>query len=287
MQKIQLLLLFIVVGFNVSAAQVDTLLVKSMVMNKYIKNIVLLPESYSEAKANFPVVYLLHGAGGNHTDWLNAAPNIKEYVDKHKFIIVCPNAGKTSWYFDSPVDPSSQYETYISKELVLAVDVTYSTIKNANGRAITGLSMGGHGAIYLAFQHPNIWGAVGSMSGGLDLCPFPKNWEIYKRLGVYDQNKSRWQNHSVINMIDNLNDDLSLKIIFDCGFSDFFYDVNKQFEEKLKQCNIAHQFIERAGSHNWEFWRESISFHLPFFADFFSSHHIEKIDEAIDVLEEY
>jgi len=188
-------------------------------------------------------------------------------------IIVCPNGGTTSWYFDSPIDSHSQYETYIAKELVEAVDATYHTIKNGNGRAITGLSMGGHGAFYLAFKHPEIWGAAGSMSGGLD-----------KRLGVYHKNKNLWEEHSVINMIDEYPIE-ELKIIFDCGTNDFFYEVNKRFENKLKQCGIPHQFMERAGKHNWAYWAESIVVHLQFFIDFFKSTELENNREVIEQME--
>lgn len=273
-----LALLLLLSLYDAYAANVDTLLVKSKVMDKYIKNLVVLPDDYNADAKAYPVVYLLHGAGGNHLDWITSVQNITNYADAFNFIIVCPNGGKTSWYFDSPVDKNSQYETYIAKELVQAVDATYNTIQRFNGRAITGLSMGGHGAFYMAFRHPNIWGAAGSMSGGLDLCPFPNNWNIYKRLGIYDKNKSRWEDHSVINMV-YLLEETDLKIIFDCGKSDFFYKANKQFETKLKQCNIEHQFIERPGGHTWTYWANSIQIHAHFFSDFFKTSQV-KLKEA-------
>jgi len=194
-------LLFLLSECSAYAAKVDTLLVKSKAMDKYIKNIVVLPDGYSNNEKAYPVVYLLHGAGGNHTDWITNVKDITNYADAFNFIVVCPNGGKTSWYFDSPVDENSQYETYMAKELVQAVDATYNTFQQFSGRAITGLSMGGHGAFYLAFRHQNIWGAAGSMSGGLDLCPFPNSWDIYKRLGIYSKNKRQWEDHSVINMV--------------------------------------------------------------------------------------
>lgn len=280
MRAIVLFFLSIIFAYQSYAAHVETLQVKSKVMNSYIKNTVILPNTYEATQSAFPVVYLLHGAGGDYRDWINGAPKIKEYVDKHQLIIVCPDGGKTSWYFDSPIDPNSQYETYLSKELIEAVEVTYNTIKKRNGRAITGLSMGGHGAFYLAFKHTEIWGAAGSMSGGLDICPFPNNWEIYKRLGAYDQNKNLWEEHAVINLIDEYYIE-DLQIIFDCGTEDFFYDVNIRFEAKLKQCDIPYQFIERAGKHNWAYWEESIVVHLQFFTEFFSSTQLENPSEVI------
>ena len=84
-------------------------------------------------------------------------PEIEKYLPiDYDIIIVCPDGNKTRWYFDSPVDSSSQYETYISKELISEVDKKYNTNASKNGRAITGLSMGGHGALYIAFKHQDI-----------------------------------------------------------------------------------------------------------------------------------
>jgi S-formylglutathione hydrolase FrmB len=166
------------------ASQVDTLIVQSESMNKSISNIVILPENYSEEN-QLPVIYLLHGYSDNHETWMNNAPKIKEYADKYNVIIVCPDANYSSWYFDSPIDDSIKYETYISSELVKSVDRNYNTIDNRNGRAITGLSMGGHGAFYLSFKHQDVWGAAGSISGGVDIVPFPSSWDISKQLGKY------------------------------------------------------------------------------------------------------
>src|SRR5690606_1283607 len=134
-----------------------------------------------------------------------------------------PDGGVTSWYFDSPIDPQMQYETYMSKELITRIDQTYRTLSDRSGRAITGLSMGGHGAFYLAFKHQDIWGAAGSMSGGVDLRPFPNNWDLAKRLGNYAEHKENWETNTVINLVHQLEGD-HLKLIFDCGSSDFFYD---------------------------------------------------------------
>jgi len=130
------------------ASQVDTLIVQSESMNKSISNIVILPDNYSEEN-QLPVIYLLHGYSDNHETWMNNAPKIKEYADKYNVIIVCPDANYSSWYFDSPIDDSIKYETYISSELVKSVDRNYNTIDNRNGRAITGLSMGGRRILFI------------------------------------------------------------------------------------------------------------------------------------------
>ena len=163
-----------------------------------------------------------------------------------------------------------RYETYISNELIEIIDKRYNTVANRKGRAITGLSMGGHGAFYLAFRHQDIWGAAGSMSGGLDIRPFPNNWDMAKRLGEYSEFKENWEENTVINMVYLLKGD-NLKLIFDCGYDDFFYGVNKRLHQKLMERNIPHEYTERPGKHNWDYWSNSVKYHLLFFDHYFKS----------------
>ena len=255
---------------NVTASHVDTLLVTSASMNKTIQNIVILPDEYSDQSRVFPVLFLLHEAFGDFRDWVTKVPEIKAYADQYNMIVVCPDGGFNSWYFDSPIDKQMQYETYLAKELIASVDQTYRTSPQKSARAITGLSMGGHGAFYLAFKHQNIWGAAGSMSGGMDLRPFPDNWDIKKRLGEYSNYPENWEENTVINMIYLLNGE-SPKLIFDCGTDDFFYDSNQRLHEKLIERNIPHDYITRPGNHNWEYWANAITFQFLYFDNFFDS----------------
>ena len=251
-----------------SASTVDTVMIMSNSMEKFIPNIVITPDNYSTQKDGFSVLYLLHGADGNYSDWLSNAPVIKEYADRYNIIIVCPDGGINSWYFDSPIDNKMKYETYISKELIRTIDKQYNTLAKKTCRAITGLSMGGHGAFYLAFKHPDVWGAAGSMSGGVDIRPFPDNWDIRKRLGRYSHHKENWEKNTVINMVYMLNGK-NLKLIFDCGVDDFFFDANNRLHNKLAERKIPHEYIERPGSHNWNYWSNSIKYQLMFFSDYF------------------
>ena len=115
-------------------------------------------------------------------------PELKDIADRDGLIFVCPD-GKNSWYWDSPKDPSYRYETFVSSELVKYIDSEYSTVKDRSGRAITGLSMGGHGAMWLSFRHKDVFGAAGSTSGGVDIRPFPNNWEMNKLLGNESDNQ--------------------------------------------------------------------------------------------------
>jgi S-formylglutathione hydrolase FrmB len=266
-----LIIALLFLGLRSTAATVDTALTYSAAMHKNIKAVVVKPEDYSAGK-KFPTVYLLHGAGGKYSDWVTNVPDkqtVQKLADLYHVIIVCPDGNTSSWYFDSPVDPAYKYETYISSELVTYIDSHYSTIKDRSKRAITGLSMGGHGALFLAFRHQDVFGACGSMSGGVDLRPFPENWDIAKRLGPYSKYPERWEANSVINLTYLLKPD-SLAITFDCGSSDFFYQVNKNLHKALLELNIPHDFTVRPGAHTWAYWGNSINYQMLFFSRFFN-----------------
>ncbi|SFA40443.1 S-formylglutathione hydrolase FrmB [Pedobacter suwonensis] len=250
------------------AAEVDTALTYSKSMKKNIKAVVIKPDNYKTGKA-FPVVYLLHGAGGSYAEWARKVPGIKDLADQYQFIIVCPDGNVTSWYFDSPVDPAWKYETYVATELVSYIDGHYKTIATKKGRAITGLSMGGHGALYLAIKHQDVYGAVGSMSGGVDIKPFPNGWEISKRLGKQDEFPERWKQNSVIDMIYQIKPG-ALAIAFECGVDDFFYKMNVRLHDELLYNNIQHDFTTRPGVHNWDYWANAIKFQSVFLSNYFN-----------------
>ena len=266
MKKIVLLYLLFI-STNIIFGQVDTVNVYSEAMNKYIPNLVITPKNYTSQNKRLPVIYLLHGAGGYFSNWLFRVPRIEQYATDYNLIIVCPDGGEGSWYIDSPLDSSSQYESFITKELVPIIDQNYRTISHKNGRAITGLSMGGHGALYLAFRNQDIWSAAGSMSGGVNIIPFAEEWNIDEILGPYAEYKNNWKDNTVINLTHLLNGDL--KIIFDCGNEDFFADVNRELHEKLVIEGIPHEYSVRPGKHNWDYWRSSIKYHLVYFNDVF------------------
>ena len=123
------------------------------------------------------MLYLLHGYSGRYDSWVSLKPTLPQDATRLGMIVVCPD-GQNSWYWDSPIDPKFQFETYVSKELVQYIDQNYKTITSPKGRAITGLSMGGHGGLWLGINHPDVFGACGSMSGGVDIRPFPNNWSM-------------------------------------------------------------------------------------------------------------
>ncbi|MDR1097371.1 MAG: esterase family protein, partial [Tannerella sp.] len=250
----------------VFAERIDTVKTFSAAMQKEIPAVVILPDNFSTSKI-YPVVYLLHVHGGSYGTKLG---DITKLADTYGCIIVHPDGGYSSWYLDSPIDPSCRYETYISRELVEFIDRTYPVTASPAGRAITGISMGGHGALYLAFRHQDVFGAAGSMSGGVDFRPFPNRWDLAKRLGSYAENPDNWEKNTVVNMVHLLTPN-SLALIFDCGTEDFFYKVNCQLHEKLLDRNIPHDFISRPGTHDYAYFSTAMHYQMLFFYKYFNS----------------
>ncbi len=259
------------ISFLLNAAKTDTIVVHSPSMKKNIKACVVIPENYNNTEKSFPVLYLLHGYGGNYATFIKNFPVISEAADQYGMLLVCADGGLSGWYMDSPVDSLMRYETYITKELVPFIDSTYATIIHREGRAIMGLSMGGHGALYLTIRHQQMFGAAGSMSGCLDLRPFSNNWDLSGRLGSIDTYPENWEENSVINMLGRIKND-SLSIITDCGVDDVFISVNRQVHEKMISLNISHDYIERPGGHTREYWSSALPYQLLYFHNYFSKY---------------
>ena len=264
--KSLLLLAGLYVCLTAQAAVVDTLAVPSAAMNKAVKVVTVRPDKAVKGD-KCPVVYLLHGHGGHENTWFVVKPELAEIADREGIIFVCPN-GENSWYWDSPVNPALKFETFVSKELVEYVDSHFATLADREHRAITGLSMGGHGAMWNAIRHQDVFGAAGATSGGLDIRPFPNSWGMKNYIGERDENLEVWNNYTVINQLDRLKDG-ALAIIIDCGVDDFFYGVNKAVHERLLQQKISHDFIIRPGAHNGTYWKNSILYQIKFFKIFF------------------
>lgn len=265
-QTVFLAFTLILMAFKASAAKVDTVVVYSEKMNKNIKTVIIQPEK--KGSKPLATLYLLHGYSGNYSNWVNSAPFIKTLVDHYGYLVVCPDGGFGSWYFDVPIDSNYQYETFVSKELVTYIENNYTVSREKACRAITGLSMGGHGALYLAIKHQDVYGAAGSTAGGVDFRPFPNNWEIARRLGAYADNKSVWHENTIVEMLHLIKPN-SLKLFVDCGYDDFFYAVNVELHKRLNYYNIPHSFLAMPGKHNWDYWQQSIIYQMAFFDHFF------------------
>jgi S-formylglutathione hydrolase FrmB len=278
MNRIRLffLALFSLHCFFSQAATVDSIDVPSAVMNKTYKAAVVLPASYAKSKAAYPVLYLLHGGGGHFRDWLTSTPDkmlVKNLADQYNFIIVMPEGETFSWYLNSLLNKESQFETYITVEVTNKIDSMYRTVRNSKGRVISGLSMGGHGALYLSTRHPNLYCAAGSMSGALDMNT--SNWRIspdfatrinqgFQKLVGDTTNADLYASYSAVNMAEKIKTN-NLKVIIDCGVDDFLIEPNRELHRRLVYNHTPHDYTERPGGHTWDYWQNSLPYHVIFF----------------------
>ena len=155
----------------------------------------------------------------------------------------------------------------MSKELIPFIDKNYRTLAQKGARAITGLSMGGHGAITLATKHPSLFTAAGSMSGVMnidtDLWKVGEEFRNLRKkgqiemLGEINYKAPLFNTYTAVGLVDQLkNQELSL--IIDCGVDDFLIETNRQMHSLLMEKKIDHEYIERPGAHTWNYWTEAL-----------------------------
>ena len=250
------------------AARVETLEIPSAAMQKTYRANVVLPDSYANSGAAYPVLYLLHGAYGHFDDWLSKTPDktlVPRLADQYNIIIVMPEGETFSFYLDSPIKKDSRFETYITQEVIPKIDNTYRTVANNKGRVITGLSMGGHGALYLATRHPDLFGAAGSMSGAVDIASMDGYTQEFESvLGRRGATPNYYAANAVINMVDQMKTN-GLPLIIDCGVDDFLISYNRDLHQRLLANKTPHDYTERPGAHTWEYWQNALPFHVLFF----------------------
>jgi len=250
------------------AAREVVLRMTSDALQRPVQALVLLPADYAADTARrFPVLYLLHGHGGHYSNWTERIPQIRQRAAAGSFILVCPDGLRDSWYIDSPVDSTSQMARFLTRELIPHVDGHFRTRPARAYRAVSGLSMGGHGAFWLAIQYPHLFGAAGSMSGVLDLSRHNRQYGLPAVLGTYRQD--RYRAHSVLHQLERL-DTLELALFFDCALNDPFFGENLEWHEALKRTGIPHTFQIAPGGHDWAYWRQALPHQLLFFEQFFA-----------------
>ncbi|OIN55591.1 alpha/beta hydrolase [Arsenicibacter rosenii] len=262
------------------AARVDTLAIQSASMNRLLKAAVVLPQSYKKKKKQaFPVLYLLHGGSGSFRDWLSKTPDkllLHRLADQYNLIIVTPDGDPVSYYFDSPLVSTSQFETFISRELIEKVDASYRTVAEKRGRVIAGLSMGGHGAMLIAARHPELFAAAGSMSGVMNIntatwkvpADFAKSRadNLARLLGPPSAGEHPYPGLTIVTLADKLKAN-KLPLILDIGVDDFLIDTNRDLHQRLLANQTPHDYTERPGAHTWEYWGNALPYQVLFFSN--------------------
>ncbi len=263
------LILLLVLAGPAHAYQSRIVTIPSATMQESFAATVVLPDDYAHGNRNerFPAVYVLHGSGGNHADWTENT-RIGDLADRYHVILVMPDGGRESWYIDSPFDSGSRYETYVGKEVVSYVDAHFRTVAAKRARAITGLSMGGFGALRIALDQPDTFGAVGSISGAVDPRACEDEPGIDHVFGDPVRHPSFWNRNAIVESVRRFAH-AHVDLTIDCGVDDSFVTSNRTLHQRLVQLGVPHDYTERPGGHTWDYWANAIQYQVLFFATAF------------------
>ncbi len=212
-----------------------------------------------------PVLYLLHGATGNYMDWsTHAGERLRSLACDLQVIIINPDGGEFGWYLDSPIIKGNQYESFLTRELIPTVDARFNTTAQ---RGIAGLSMGGHGALTLAWKYPDLFASVSAMSAVVDLTFCRLQASLTALLGDYQSNQERWHSQSARHLL--MHDPTPLQglpLHISCGHSDYYFESNRSFSELLNDLGVVHEFVDAPGGHEWSYWTAQLPGHARWHA---------------------
>ncbi|WP_316770183.1 alpha/beta hydrolase family protein [Pedobacter frigiditerrae] len=256
----RLIILIIAFFWQLSAYSQEQLVYQSKNLPKADTTWVFKPKNYKKLD-KLPVMFLLHGYSGNYKQWNNIM-NAQKYADEYGFIIICPDGLFSSWYLNSPVKADWQYETFFFNELYPDIKTKYKV--DDKNVFISGLSMGGHGALYLFIKRPDLFSGAGSTSGGVKLSDGFGKFGLGDLLGNPQADSELWKKFSVIENINQLKGN-EKPIIFDCGSSDMFYVANNQLKQKCDELKLNATYISQPGGHNKTYWTKSIKQQFEFF----------------------
>lgn len=218
---------------------------------------VILPDP--DVPGPWPVMFLLHGLSDDHTIWLRRT-SIERYVQGMPLIVVMPDGGR-GFYADA--EEGFAYGTAIGQELVEMIQAYFPT---GPEWCVTGLSMGGYGAIRTALEHPTLFRSAVSHSGALhfgnvDLEEENEfNMEFRRVVG----RKPKGGPHDLHSLVASLSPEALPALRIDCGTEDFLLDANRSFHGHLTQLGIDHEYEEFPGEHNWAYWDEHVQRALAF-----------------------
>jgi len=238
---------------------------------------VLLPESFPdfhqddfsamkfEITEKYRTLFLLHGATDGAESWLLNS-RIRHYANQHNLAVVLPNA-QNSFYADRMHGPA--YWTYISEELPGFIRSLLPLSDRREDNYVAGLSMGGYGALKLALRKPEMFSAVISLSGVVDIVsafrnPIHPDFNTDAYFGGLD--KLQGTDNDLFTLIDKLSmaKTQNPNIYFACGLDDFLLEDNRRFRDHLEMRKISFCYEEGPGEHDWDFWDQYIQRGLDF-----------------------
>jgi len=273
-------------------SRTDCNVMNSHILRQAVHYCVQLPSDYDsngikQPKRRYPALYFLHGLGQNEQTLFNTGGwnLIEDLRRQHRisdFLIVAPE-GRRSFYINS-VDNSFRYSDFFLQEFMPFIESRYRVLHSRSGRAITGVSMGGYGALRFAFAHPELFSAVSAQSPAL-ITQTPQEIDATERSGTplghllgvafgEPVNVPHWKENSVFNLAKRDTPSLRrLAIYFNCGNADDygFEDGADALHRQLQAEGVKHEFHLYSGDHSLTYFLthmiEVMQFHSRVFAE--------------------
>jgi len=266
---------------SLASGRVECNSVPSKILARSVPYCVVLPASFDADKTKrFPILYELHGLGDNeqffvHSGLWNLVEDQRERGELKEFLIATP-AGGASFYINSK-DGRVRYEDFLLREFFSFIEKKYRASPGRANRAISGVSMGGYGALHLAFRHPQLFSSVSAHSAALieKLPAFvstPQSPRSRILGGVFGipPDIAFWNANSPLTLARSANL-AGLKIYFDCGDQDDYgFDGGATALDKILTARkIAHEFHIYPGRHDPGYFAAHIPASLAFHSALF------------------
>lgn len=283
--KIWFISIILIAGVWSRPGTVSTLEVKSETLQRTWKIRLYLPDGYDNATTAYPVLYLLHGSGGDQHGWDQAFPVLDSLIDAKSIpplIAVAPASG-TSWW----VDGREAFETAFFRDLIPELDKSYRTIKHRNGRIIAGYSMGGYGALRYALVHCDVFAAATLLSPALySQQPPPESSAITSGAFGDPFDPRRWTASNYPAALGHyLEKGLQTPVFILVGDDDwnhpegFFYNMEQQAVLLYGQLNRAvgspAELRIVDGGHDWKLWKPGFIDGLGYMISFISENKMD------------
>lgn len=245
---------------------------QSVALGRTMPYTILLPPGYDvNGDARYPVLYLLHGAWSNHTEWATRT-KLADHAAHSPLIVVCPD-GEHSCYVNGA--DGERWEEYIVADLPALIEATYRTHTGRMGRAIAGLSMGGLGAFNCGMRHPKRYCAIGSHSGAFSLITWAgtnAHDDPQFRAVLGPPNSPTRQEYDPQRTIEQAirvhGADALPMLAMDCGRADYpdLLAANRALHRTMTRLGVHHFYREQPGGHDWTYWDREVRFTLQFVA---------------------
>lgn len=262
-----------------AAGRAECRSMESRILARRVAYCVLLPPSYEAHNTRrYPVLYFLHGLGGNEqalvtSGGFNLIEDLWEQGQLGEFLIVTPD-GDRSFYINSR-DGRQRYEDFFVREFMPFIERRYRFRTARRYRGIAGVSMGGYGALRLTFRHPGLFGSVSAHSAALlEKLPNASMSDAHAAAisralgGVFGTPLDRafWERNSPFTLVRNGTRSPGFKIYFDCGTEDDygFNSGAQAFHDLLVSRGIPHEFHLYPGGHDWQYVAQHLATSLQF-----------------------